>query len=460
MVPKAKKVKLYIKKLTAFNKSCKGLFQIDEFKSLTETEILFFCHDINRSYTYHGKKYSTIVDTLNELFIEQGITSLTIARPYSTIPTNTCFGNVCRVNGLIARAYLFGYLQNLITKIFPGFKSKSIYQFQVDIWGVILNKTKPKVIIGIEPIKELCEAAKVRGICVIDLQHGANMDASGTNAGHYYRMGYREPEQKGWPDFTACWDTSSCKLMREHRASYLKPILLGHPWVSRFLSVNAKKDDLIQELNIKYPLEKTKPVILFSLQYTRDVDGNSNSFPPIPIQLDKFIRTEGDSYTWWIRIHPQLLRQPHRDRILKEINEMYGSYHNVNWTEVSYAPLPYVLEKTDLHFTRDSSVTKEAAMLGVKTGLFGIPGRHDEVEELFSNEIKENYAKFLDVNDYEEIRAFIIRSIKVAHREKFDYGKQSMRIIEFVNVTSNAIQKGRSINTCMNEFSDKYMLGY
>jgi hypothetical protein len=155
-----------------------------------------------------------------------------------------------------------------------------------------------------------------------------------------------------------------------------------------------------------------------------------------------------------------LLRQPHRDRILKEINEMYGSYHNVNWTEVSYAPLPYVLEKTDLHFTRDSSVTKEAAMLGVKTGLFGIPGRHDEVEELFSHEIKENYAKFLDVADYEEIRTFIIRSINFAHREKLDYGKQSMRIMEFVNVTSNAIVKGRSINACMNEFSDKYMSSY
>ena len=91
-------------------------------------------------------------------------------------------------------------------------------------------------------------------------------------------------------------------------------------------------------------------------------------------------------------------------KVLNQIEERYSVYNNVNWIESSNAPLPYVLSKTNLHLTRDSSVLKEAKMLGIKTGLFDVKEQKSHLISLFENEIEEGYAKIVDILNYNEIK--------------------------------------------------------
>ena len=422
-----------------------GFFQFGEKRHLIKSDILLFCHDINRNYTYRGMKYSSIVDTLNELYLAKGLTTLTIARPFSVIPPATCFGKVCWVNGLIARAFFLEYLIRRCERVLSFSFSINAGHFRIIAWSRILQKVRPGLIIGIEPIKELCAAAKQNNICVIDLQHGANIDTTGTQAGHFYRIAYREPYQQGWPDFVACWDEISSKLLTTHRAKFTTPIVIGHPWMARFLSPDAKDDPLIQELSRKFPLKSDCPVVLYSLNYTRDADGNSDSFSPIPEQLDRYIKNEGRRFSWWIRIHPQLLRVPHRDVTLKAMEELYSEYNNANWIEASLAPLPYLLEKIVLHLTRASSVTKEAAMFGVKTGLLDEADKYEDLNNVYNHEIQSGFAKILEINNYAQIKDFIESSVYQVEKNEEDGANQVHNLKNFINVTSNSISKRHGV---------------
>lgn len=424
------------KNITALKDKLKGFFSMGEMKRLDQAEILLWCHDINRNYTYQGLKYSSITDSLNDRFSKMGISVVTIARPYSEISEKKCYGHVYRVNGLIARAVFLDYIIRVAIKTIKSPSESLKIFFQIIAWERILKKIKPKIIIGIEPIKELCIAANNNNIYTIDVQHGVQIDSTGEYAGHFYRMSYRGREQKGWPDFVACWDQDSTKLLTKHRSKYTKPITLGHPWALRFLSNKDKLDLLVNEVPTKYKLESNLPVILYSLQYSRDSSGNTDSFIKIPSELDSFIKNEGSSYTWWLRVHPQLLREGFREDTFDKLEELYSGYNNVNWYEASYAPLPYVLSKTALHLTRDSSVVKEAAYFGIKSGLFDNPPMHKRLSNLYSELINKEEVEI--IIGYEHIKNFIyygcLKSTKYNNNQKLaNYESTLKNILKIVN---------------------------
>lgn len=93
-----------IKKIKYFKNNFKGFFEIDEIKIIESAPVLLFCHDFTRNYKFEGKKYSSLIDTLNDLFISNGINTLTIERPYSNFDKNECYGKIIKVNGSYARA--------------------------------------------------------------------------------------------------------------------------------------------------------------------------------------------------------------------------------------------------------------------------------------------------------------------------------------------------------------------
>jgi len=393
------------KNFIALKDNLKGFFSIGEMKKLENAEVLLWCHDINRNYMYKGVRYSSITDSLNDRFVKMGLSTATIARPYSVISEKNCYGDVYRVNGLIARAVFLDYIIRVVIKIIRVPAETLKMYFQIIAWERILKKIKPKIIIGIEPIKELCIAANNNNIYTVDVQHGTQIDSTGQYAGHFYRMEYRGPAQKGWPDFVACWDKNATKLLKKYRGDYTKPITLGHPWIFRFLSNKDKLDSLVNEASTKYKLESNLPVILYSLQYSRDSNGNTDSLIKIPSELDSFIKKEGRCYTWWLRVHPQLLRDDFREETFNKLEELYSDYSNVNWYEVSYAPLPYILSKVALHLTRDSSVVTEASWFGIKSGLFDKPHMQKQLSSYYSNLIDKGDVEI--INGYEHIKKFI-----------------------------------------------------
>ncbi|MDC0489170.1 hypothetical protein OAN32_00335 [Amylibacter sp.] len=415
----------------ALKNDLRGFFSFGEMGRLKESEVLLWCHDINRNHLYKGLRFSTLTDSLNDKFSDMGFSTLTIARPYSEISEQMCYGMVRRVNGIIARAIILDYCFRLIKKCVRVLPSSCDVNFQVNAWEKILKKINPKFVIGIEPIKELCVAAKIHNIPTFDVQHGVQIDSVGEHSGHFYRMAYRGPTQKGWPDFVLCWDNESKELLKKHRGKYTKPLMLGHPWAIRFLSGNDRSDQLINEVYSKYELKSNLPVILYSLQYSRDANGNTDSFVRIPEELNRFIKNEGGAFTWWLRIHPQLLRDEFREDTFNKLDQLYSCYNNVNWHEVSHAPLPYILSKTCLHFTRDSSVTKEAGYFGIKSGLLDEPKMRQRLIDLYSHLIKRGDVEV--INSYQQIKDFIYQKSNKPknseHNTMIDNYENMLRII-------------------------------
>ena len=393
------------KSFLALKNGVRGFFSLGELERLGQAEVMLWCHDINRNHLHKGLFFSSITDSLNDKFIDAGLSTLTVARPYSGIAETDCYGIVYRVNGIIARAILLDYLIGLIKKFFKAPRSWLNINFQIIAWELILRRINPKIIIGIEPIKELCIAARNNNIPTFDVQHGIQIDTEGERSGHFYRMEYRKLEQNGWPDFVACWDQNSTDLLRKYRGEYTKLLTLGHPWAMRFLLNKNKKDLLVNEASSVYELESKLPVILYSLQYSRDDNGNTDSFVAIPEELDRFIKTEGCYFTWWLRIHPQLLRDEFRQKTFDKLQALYGGYNNVSWREATYAPLPYVLSKTSLHLTRNSSVVKEAAYFGIKSGLFEEPHMRKRLFDEYRAEIENGNAEI--IIGYKHIKDFI-----------------------------------------------------
>jgi len=399
---------LNFKNFGVIKDSLKGFFSVGEMTNLEEAEIMLWCHDINRNYRHDGLKFAPITDSLNDRFNGMGLSTLTIARPYSGISENQCYGKVCRVNGIIARAIAIDQCIRILKKIIKVPPHWLTINFQVIAWERILRKIDPKILIGIEPVKELCLAAKNNNIPTMDVQHGVQMDVTGEHSGHFYRTAYRGKGQKGWPDFVACWDQESTDRLIKHRSQYTKPLTLGHPWALRFLSNKDAGDPLVNHAFSQYELASDLPVILYSLQYSRDVNGNTDSFVRIPDELDRFIKNEGHAFTWWLRIHPQLLRDEFREDTFNKLEELYSSYNNVNWVEVSYAPLPYVLSKASLHLTRDSSVVKEAAWFGIKSGLFDEPNMRQRLNSLYQDLLDAGDAEI--ITGYEHVKEFIFKT--------------------------------------------------
>jgi hypothetical protein len=422
-----------LKSYIALKDDIRGIFSIGEIGGLSKTDVMLWCHDINRNHVHEGLLFSSITDSLNDRFAKMGLSTITIARPYSGIPEEECYGVVRRVNGIIARAILLDYCIKLIKKIFKAQDTRFNVNFQVMAWERILKKINPKFIIGIEPIKELCIAAKNNNIVTFDVQHGVQIDSTGEFPGHFYRMEYRELKQTGWPDFVVCWDKDSTDLLKKFRGEFTTPLTLGHPWALRFLSPNQIKDPIIKSASRAHELESDLPVILYSLQYSRDANGNTDSFVPIPKELDTFIKREGKSFTWWLRVHPQLLRDEFRKNTFEKLAQLYSCYNNVNWLEVSYAPLPYVLSKTSLHFSRDSSVVKEASYFGVKSGLFDEEPMRKRLKSLYSNLIQRGDVEVIE--DYQHIREFINRE-----SSEIKYTNNDELIIGYENTLKNILQ--------------------
>ena len=77
---------------------------------------------------------------------------------------------------------------------------------------------------------------------------------------------------------------------------------------------------------------------------------------------------------------------------------------------MSYAPLPYVLSKTSLHLTRDSSVVKEASYFGIRSGLFDEPHMRQRLHDLYSTLIAEGEVEV--ITDYQHIVNFVRQEYK------------------------------------------------
>lgn len=313
------------------------------------------------------------------------------------------------------------------------FKNKKNY-FQEKLWNKILIKTKSKVLIGIEPFKDLTISAKKLGIIVFDLQHGI---INSIPPPHFYKLELRSPTQNGWPNFVICRDLESLLFLKINRENYTSPILIGHPWMSRFFS-NKKSDKLLKDVEINFKNFFTKPIILFSLQHLRDEFGRPNGYSKIPDLLIKVIKSDfGNKFQWCIRLHPILINEPNFTLVKNDLSIIFNNYKNVEWELSTKIPLPYLLKYTRLHFTRDSSTAFEAAQFNIKTGLLDKPESKNILINNFKSLIDKNNAYILSLNDEDLLKMFIEKNIE---KNNFDQSSLELQNRNFELYVSILIQ--------------------
>lgn len=368
-----------------------------ELDRLLAAPVMLTCGDDDRGYEVAGMRYAQILDSLNELVIAAGFSTMTIPLPYSAIHGPMAFGRVCAAHGEFARAELKDRLARL-----GRLQSSPAASPRVSAWRRILAAVRPKIVIGIQPPPELCLAAKASGIPVADLQHGLLSDEG------YYGNAFRKRfGQDGWPDWILCWDEPSARWAEAHLPAGVRTRVIGNPWLLRF-DLRANADELMQAAaSLPLPPDRGRPKLLVTLQWGLDkAPGYHES--GMPASLAEAIR-QSPEYDWWVRLHPMQLVGPVRKELYAALQRDFGAGGNVFWTACSEAPLPLVLRHAYLHLTSHSAVALEASCVGMRTAL--LDQRHDLLREWLGEYIAAGSADLVP-DSARAIRSWIDASLR------------------------------------------------
>ena len=379
----------------------KSLLKVDDWNRLKNVDILFVVHDGHRSYTFDNKAYSPLIDSFQEVYLKKGYSCLTIASPFSQLAGNKAFGEVIDFNGSFVRAGISRILQNLLSKE-TYFGTRCIKE----VWDQILLVTNPRRVIAMQPDAALCLACRNRGIDVADLQHGVISDEHPWY-GESYRKGCKT---EVLPTTFMCWDKAAVAVLEKWTIK--NEILIetiSHPWLQRFID-NNEKDKLVSDAIARYSWLSRLPrkkKILVTLGWGCTDEFMNGQFLSFPLSLVNVILENSDEYIWLIKPHPIQLQGVEQKPMKNFLLKNFGQRTNVFWEEVSTTPLPLLLLSTDLHLTIASTVTIEAAMLGIPTGLIApVPRPVSHLESYYESELRSGIAQWVSNSD-QDIHLYI-----------------------------------------------------
>lgn len=322
-------------------------------------DVLTLAHDNDRHLLVDDKYYSPLVDTLEDRLRARGVRCLSIARIISSIKGDIAYGDVRSPEGAFARA--------LIGKRVKGAARRGVYPFSVmeeRIWEKILETTGAKRVIGIQPSRELCRAARRRGVWVADLQHGVIAESH-----PWYGSRFREREPSEFlPHAFVVWDPGSAEVLEWARASGSDVIVVGNPWISRFITPHPE-DSLVRRLVEAAGgsfARNGKKNVLVSLSWG-DTDIPNGVMTD---ELATAIRASQNEYNWFLRLHPNQLRG-FASHEAAWFHKYYAEHLDglATWKDATRQPLPLVLSQMDMHVTWNSSVCIEAAHFGLSSAL-------------------------------------------------------------------------------------------
>jgi len=238
------------------------------------------------------------------------------------------------------------------------------------------------------------------------LQHGVVSDEHPWY-GESYKKGCKT---EVLPTTFLCWDKTAVAVLEKWTIK--KEILvdtISNPWIQRFLE-NDEKDKLVSDAMARFSWLSRLPrrkKILVTLGWGLTDEVMREQFLSFPLSLVNVILENSDEYIWLIKPHPIQLRgvecKPLENFLLKN----FGQRSNVFWKEVSTTPLPLLLLSTDLHLTISSTVTSEAAMFGIPTGLISpVPRPVSHLKSYFESELRSGIAQWVP-NSVKDIHLYI-----------------------------------------------------
>lgn len=405
-----------MKYLHILNQALKFSLKFNEFVKLQKADIILIGNDHDRGFSYLGKKYSQILDSLDYFLLNNNLTTVQIAVPVAKYYEESTFGNALSFNGAYIRAkILHKILDSLLIK-----RTNPI----INMWIKVITLVKPRFIIGIQPSPELCIAAHKMGIIIFDYQHGV---LSGEG---YYGNQYRNKyHNHGWPDAILIWNQASLEWVINKCSKQVLPILLGNPWFLRFSETNSD-DSLVSYYLSKTSISVNSINILISLQWGYST---KDTILGIPKGLFSYIKDYGKNFNWQIRIHPIMLDDPN---IMGEFCNIFHGYDNVEWVNSSITPLPLVLKNVNLHFTSHSALTIEASWYGIKTALMF--SNVELLSDYFGDLIKSGFAEII-TDDINEIDKWICTNLKINKKQNNNYVSSTSLLNKFIsNLKSNS----------------------
>lgn len=361
---------------------------------LKKVDILFICHDNSRTALVDSLKYSPITDTIID-DLEPSIKSLTLCSPFSKYYGKSCYGNVVMYNGILLRSYLI----RLLFK-----RSLNLKNVEDDpvvrSWNKTLELLQPKIIIGVNPSPELCIAAKKVQIIVADIQHGV------LAPGNYYDLKKRASiQQNGWPDIILCWDQFSKNFVDTRLKPHVRSLIIGHPAI-----FSSAKSKLFNPNNSKETCFGSSISVLVTLtSICPDNYKGDKLFEEIgiPSSLVNFIQKSGSFVTWHLRLHPAQMNN-WKEIIYKKLSSIFNGFDNVIWTSSSEATLHGALDRCSVHVTFNSASAREAAILGIETGILD----PDEQTAIlyFGDMIEKGKISMVSAENHEEFKKWIINA--------------------------------------------------
>lgn len=339
-----------IKKIKRFWSLIREIRLDDSSSEITKCDVLLFCHDVDRGISFQNQAYSPLLDSIQEDLNKQGLSTLTVAHPWSKLTGEKAFGTVVSIN----RSYLLASVKSKILK----------RDYRTPFFKKILRKASPKKIITIGCGDNLCKAARELKIHHAELLHGIGYDP--------IPWSWDTKNAESLPQEVLTLDSVSTKTFKPLEKHGVKVTQIEHPFLKRFTVASSSK--LPEEWKLVVN-QKFKKEILVSLQwgYTEGVDCHEEFegvLPNglLPEELISVIQKTKDDIFWRIRFHPVQLRNEKKyKKHFKLIDDILNKYGNGEWEEASSKPLPVVLGRCSGHVTMSSMSSYEAAYMGIKT---------------------------------------------------------------------------------------------
>lgn len=319
---------------------------------LKKCDILFICHDVDRTIKLEGKAYSPLIDSVRDDFESRGFNCLSIAHVGSIFTGNKGYKSPISIN----RIYLFYLVENFFLNLFRSSKKN------VNIFKFIFNKTSPKLIIIIGANDEICEEANKKNILVVELLHGIGY--------HFLPWGWDKKRTIDLPKAILSLDDVSSKSFSPLIEKNINIFTIPHPFLKRFLP---EKYDLLPSEWKLGSLKKTKyrKSILISLTWGYSGDHLQHiHFSNILLnglfydELEEIINANKDIF-WRFRFHPIQLQPGKYENLRNFMDKFVEKHSNCDWKESSTLPFPLIAMNCSGNITMSSMACYDAATVGV-----------------------------------------------------------------------------------------------